>query len=277
MSAVILKKLTVQNLGSVDFFSCDFTEGLNILKSRSDDELVFVLRIVLNHKEIPPLPDGWVRVDTQIEAVVCVNEKTYLAVALPDVEQKSLTLRVNDKKNEDVTAEYLYLCSHCAEHDQSDIFDGDEHKIPLRFLQYANEDMYYAPRELAGQTEGLSEIKAFRAYLRSFIQNFKGETIRDGKQYEIVLEKNGRYGVKHKTDGAAPVVLSESEQTLFRYLCFLRTAEFWIGFEQLRNLHGLKKPLIIKDFLCRLDESIDVTPHLERTNQLKRQIIILSW
>jgi hypothetical protein len=72
------------------------------------------------------------------------------------------------------------------------------------------------------------------------------------------------------------VCLSESEQVLFRYLCFLRTAEFWRGFEELRNLHGIKKPLIIKDFLERLDESIDTKDIIDRTVKLGRQVIILT-
>ena len=87
---------------------------------------------------------------------------------------------------------------------------------------------------------------------------------------------NGKYAVKHGSDGDFPVVLSETERTLFRYLCFLRTAEFWRGFEELRNLHGIKKPLIIKDFLNRLDESVDSEDLLRRTQKLGRQVIILS-
>jgi hypothetical protein len=72
------------------------------------------------------------------------------------------------------------------------------------------------------------------------------------------------------------VFLSESEQTLFRYLCFLRTAEFWQGFEELRNLHSVKKPILTRDFLERLDESIDTQNVLERTKRLNRQIIMLT-
>jgi hypothetical protein len=73
-----------------------------------------------------------------------------------------------------------------------------------------------------------------------------------------------------------PVFLSASDRTLFRYLCFLRTAEFWHGFESLRNLHEAGKPLVIRDFLERLDESINVGTLLERTAKLNRQIIILT-
>jgi hypothetical protein len=41
-------------------------------------------------------------------------------------------------------------------------------------------------------------------------------------------------------------------------------------------LHGIKKPLIIKDFLERLDESIDTKDIIDRTVKLGRQVIILT-
>ena len=146
----------------------------------------------------------------------------------------------------------------------------------MRFLKYINEDLYYSPHELARATDGFSNVKAFRRYLRSFIDNFKPELLRDGKGYEIIIEKNGNYAVKCRVNGSVTSILSESERMLFRYLCFLRTAEFWHGFEELRNLHVIKKPLLISGFLEKLDESIDVRELLCRTDKLKRQTILLT-
>jgi hypothetical protein len=56
----------------------------------------------------------------------------------------------------------------------------------------------------------------------------------------------------------------------------LRTAEFWRGFEEIRDLHGVNKPLIIKDFSERLDESIDTKAIIDRTVKLGRQVIVLG-
>lgn len=117
--------------------------------------------------------------------------------------------------------------------------------------------------------------KAFRAYLRAFIKDFQPELIREGKRYELYLKKDGKYAVRYKDDNDMPVFLSESEQTLFRYLCFLKSAEFWHKFEMLRNLHAIKKPLLVKDFFSRLDESINIENLLQRTMEIKRQAIIL--
>ena len=271
---MILKNITIQNLGSITYLSQEFKEGLNILVDYRRDELSFAFKFISGHK-IPPPPNISVGVDTRIEATVLLAEKEYRVTALPDASGK-FKLFCKDLSEKDVTNEYLYLTAHSYEQDLTDVFSGKEEEILLRFLKYANEDLYYAKDELSKSTDGLSDIKAFRRYLRDFLDNFEPELLRDGKGYEIVLRKDGRYAVRCKTRGSYENTLSESEKMTFRYLCFLRTAEFWHGFEQIRNLHSIKKPLLISGFLEKLDESIDVGELLLRTEKLKRQTILIT-
>ena len=272
---MLLKQITIQNLGAVDAFECDFENGLNIVKNRYTDEISGAIQFVLNHRA-SCLPKFWVRGSTQVEAVVSIFEKEYLLMAKPNLKQNDLCLRAYDEYGNEKTQEYLYLTSHCAEQDLCEVFDRDTEKMFFKPIQYLDEDRYYSPGDLSKSTDRLSETKAFRSYLKTFIKNFKSETIRDGKRYELYLKKDGRYAVRYKGDNDMPVFLSESEHTLFRYLCFLRTAEFWQGFEELRNLHAIKKPILIADFLERLDESINMQDILERTKRLNRQIIMLT-
>ncbi len=273
---MILKHMSIRALGPIDFFDHDFKDGLDLIKNRYSDALCYAMRLVLNHRTVSPLFEFRTRANTRIEATVRVSEKNYFTIITQDSQSKKRILHVYDDDKKDVTEKYLCLCSHCIEHDLSDFFGGDDGATALRFLRYANEDLYYSPHELSMKTDGFSDIKTFRAYLKMFIRNAKPETIRDGKHYEIFLEKNGRYTVKHKTDRDLPILLSESEQTLFRYLCFLKTAEFWEGFENMRNLHGIKKPLLVENFLERLDESIDTKDIFNRTMRLGRQVIVLT-
>ena len=272
---MILKRITIQNLGAVDAFECDFENGLNIVKNRYTEEISGAIQFVLNHRA-SYLPRLWVSGSTRIEALVCILGKEYLLIVAPNLKQNDLCLRAYDVDGYEKTREYLYLTSHCAEQDLCEVFNKDAPKMFFKPIQYLDEDRYYSPSDLSKCTDRLSETKAFRSYLKTFIQDFKSETIRDGKRYEFYLKKDGRYAVRYKGDNDMPVFLSESEQTLFRYLCFLRTAEFWQGFEELRNLHCVKKPIIIADFLERLDESIDMQDILERTKRLNRQIITLT-
>ena len=272
---MILKSLTVQNLGSVDFFSCDFFDRLNVVKTRYIDTISAVLRFVLHHTS-PPLPDCWVREDTRIDAHILLEGEHYLLVATPNQAQKDLCSFCYDERGVDVTLKYRYRSLHCAEQDVSDVFEGREDTMLLRCLQYTNADFYASPEELSAQTNGFSDTGAFRRHLRAFLDHFQPELLHDGKQYEIVLEKSGKYAVRCKIDTRTPPLLSESERTVFRYLCFLKTAEFWQGFEEVRNLHFVQKPLIIKDFLERLDASVNPENLLRRTAQLNRQILLLT-
>lgn len=272
---MLLKKISIFHLGGIKNFSFSFSDSLNILKERYSQELFLVITAVLHNRSAPRIPKAWLCRESRIDAEVSVNKKPFYLTILPSEDEKGVKLLVFDSEGRDATKEYLYLSSHCAEQDISDVFDGEDRTL-LRFLRYAGEDRYYLPNELLKQTDGFSSLNTFRRYLRSFIDNFQPEVIRDGKQYEIILKKDGRYGVRCTDGESESVFLSESEQVLFRYLCFLRTAEFWQGFEEIRNLHSVKKPLLIKDFLDRLDESIDVSDLFDRTLNLGRQIIIIE-
>ena len=65
---MILRNITVINLGAIEHFSCDFEGGLNVLGARYADELSYAIRVLLNHKDIMPLPQDAVRADSQILA-----------------------------------------------------------------------------------------------------------------------------------------------------------------------------------------------------------------
>ena len=254
---MILKSILIQNLGSIAYFSKGLSHGLNIIYTTDREELLYAIRLIFNHKTTTP-PSFSVGVDTRIEAGVLLEEKEYRVIASLDHGER-LKLSCLDASGTDVTSEYLYLTCHTTEHDISDIFYGEDRLFP-RLIK----------------DKSLSNIKAFRRYLRDFLYNFEPELLRGGKDYEIFLKKNGRYAVRHRSNGSVTNALSESERVLFRYLCFLRTAEFWAGFEALRNMHGIKKPLLISGFLERLDESIDVSELLFRTEKLQRQTIVVN-
>lgn len=272
---MLLKTIGITHLGGIKNFSWEFSDSLNILKERYSDESFLAIASVLCNRSAPCIPGSWVCRESRIDATVSVKEKIFFVEITSDEAANGIKLSAFDKEGREATKEYLYLSSHCAEQDLSDVFDGGDRTL-LRFLQYAEGELYDSPNELSRQTDGFSNLKTFRKYLRSYIDDFQPEVIRDGKQYEIILKKDGRYGVRCTSGGSESAFLSESERTLFRYLCFLRTAEFWHGFERIRNLHAIKKPLLVKDFLSRLDESISIENLLQRTKELERQIIILN-
>jgi hypothetical protein len=273
---MILQKITIVNLGAIEHFTRDFADDVNLLKTGNTNEISYAVRVILNHKDIPPLPRTALREDTKIEAILSIAKKKYNIIVQPDKVKRVFSLHAYDEQQRDVTTEYLYLTDHCAEQDSADIFVGTEREMPLRFLQYANEEVYFPRNELHRLTGKMSSLKTFRAYLKQFIKQFEPQVIREGKLYEFILKSDGRYGVRYKNDDGMPVCLSESEQIIFRYLCFIKTLEFWSGFEELRNLHGLQKPILVENFLERIDESIDIQILIKRTAEFNRQMIILT-
>ena len=272
---MVLKKITIHNLGAITHLSHEFGEGITALRDRRRDELSFAICLMLGHKIAPP-PSISVGVETEVMAEITLHGHEYRVVAKPKKRKRTFELLCTDASGMDVTVEYLYLVRHSCEQDLTDVFSGDAEDAFFGFLKYASEDAYYSRGELSSATDGLSDLKAFRRYLREFLEGFEPETLRDGKGYEIILLKSGKYAVRCMHDGSITRSLSESEKMIFKYLCFLRTAEFWHGFEELRNLHSIKKPLIISGFLERLDESIDVRELLDRTERLERQTILIT-
>ena len=98
-----------------------------------------------------------------------------------------------------------------------------------------------------------------------------------GRVAPLYLITRQRASFLRHTESGDPVTnLSESEQKLFGYLCFLWNAEFWRGYEEMRNLHGIRKPLLVLNFAECLDESIDMDALLQRTEALGRQVILIE-
>ena len=264
---MIIKKLTVCDLGSISKLTLRLADGLNVLRRAETDELALAVLTVTNSKSTPFLPRAQIRRESRIEAETLLNGGNFFIKAVANRSLNGFLLRVYDREGRNVTSEYLYSVSRFEEQEGAEYFIGSDRSETAELL---------AGYDPATAREGLLGINAFRAYLSSFISDFRPERLRAGKKYELVLDKNGKYRVRHPVFGDSEHSLSQSEQIMFRYLCFLRTAEFWCGFEELRNLHSVKKPLIIKDLLERLDESVNTEELMRRTEKLRRQVIILS-
>ena len=272
---MILQRICIQNLGVVDRVELHLGSDTNIVSTPYTSEISRAIQLVLG-RSASCLPETWVSGGTRIDALVCVSQRVYRVTAQPNPPGSDLCLCAHDGEDREKTEEYLYIVSHCAEQDLCEVFDPHAEKNPLKPIQYLSEDSDCALCELSVRTDGLSRAKTFRAYLRLFIKGLGPETIREGKRYELWLQKDGRYAVRYRDEWDQPILLNESEQVLFRYLCFLRTAEFWQGFEELRNLHSVRKPLLIEDLTEKLDETVDIRDVLDRARRLHRQVILLT-
>lgn len=271
---MIIKRITVKNFGSIQFYDAFLTSKLNILDTLFTWEISTVIELVLCSKVLPECYSTSVRDDTLITAEVLVAESSYY-IELKPTNKGLLKLTVLDDKENDVTEFYRTIISHCTEQDTIDNFDGRDDSFPLRLCWYRGCDDYEVPKDLHSRSNYVVSTKTFRSHLVRYIKAFEPEPINNIKNYKATINNQGKFEVVYPgVSGELP--LSETEEKLFWYICFLNVAEFWTDVENIRNMHHEKKPLIIKNFLEFLDQTTDIDGLIARTTKLGRQVIMLT-
>ena len=273
---ITIRKLTVVNFGSIRFFQTSFNAQIAVVETKYISEISAAIECVLCNKTVFSLPSEWVRSDTEISAVIQVGEDKYSVRSKVNISGlPSLNIQASDANGLHVTDRYTALLSHSLEQDAVESFDGADKTTPLRLCWYRNDEDYVPTGALKFNSDYIATTKTFRSCLVKYIKAFEPELINTRKKYSVAVERDGKFQVLYPgvNDG---VCLSQTEERLFLYICFLNIAEFWADIEELRNLHHVKKPLVIKNFLEFLDETVEIEHLIQRTLKLNRQIIIVT-
>lgn len=273
-TVMIIKRITVKNFGSVTFYDTVLTSKLNILDTLFTSEILTAIELVLCSKVLQEHHVIGVRDDTLITAEVLVAESSYY-IELKPINGDELKLTASDVSGNDVTDFYCTLISHCTEQDTIDNFDGRDNSFSLRLCWYRDSDDYEAPKDLHSRSNYVVSTKTFRSHLIRYIKAFEPEPINNIKNYKATINNQGKFEVVYP-GVSGEILLSETEEKLFLYICFLNIAEFWADVENIRNMHHEKKPLIIKNFIEFLDQTTDIDGLIARTTKLGRQVIILT-
>lgn len=146
---------------------------------------------------------------------------------------------------------------------------------PHRLVGYMDVFKYYPSGNFNTLTNGFGLTRSFRGFVTQYIKNFKPLRIREDKDIYLKLSGSGRFSAGY-LNSEESVCLSETENTLYHYFSFISIADFWDRCENIRNMHSLKKPLIISALLERIDQSVNLDDVLKRTNALNRQTIIFT-
>lgn len=147
-------------------------------------------------------------------------------------------------------------------------------------INYSDYLFLYKKREFDGYAEALQSDyageKSFRFLLNDYILNFKPKRISESKNLFLHLTLQGNF-VAIKKSGNDSIVcdLSETEQIIFNFLCFIEINKFWQYVSGVRDFNYKEKPLIIINFSEYLDEAFDYVDFLQKQN-LNRKIIIIS-
>lgn len=267
---MFIQHITIENFGTIRSYEADFHPDLNLIPSRHADEIVTAISLLLCNQTNPAIPEHWLQPNTRICATIHLADAIYIACAKPVLGQ--LQLFITDPTGADAMGHYQYALSHSPEQDAMECFDGNDKTIPFRLCQYRHrEDQDNPP----ARAKNLTDTKTFRRYLYQYIHSFCPEPINSHKNYQATIRPQGEFAVIHP-EFEGKIHLSETEKRLFSYICFLNVAEFWAEFEAIRDLHHEKKPLLVRNFLEFLDESVHLSALIARTKKLQRQIIILT-
>ena len=265
-----IEYIKIENFGAIRSYRGDFSPELNIIDSRYSAEIAAAVHFVLCSRGSSSIPERWLREDTRISAGVRLGDQRYQVRATPVLGR--LQLFAADSAGQAATKKYQYMLFHCAEQDEIEAFDGHEKTASLRLYRYCDREIN---DNLSGKTQRLSDTKTFHSHLARYIRNYEPERINCQKDYQTVINSSGQFSVRHP-EFKGKIYLSQTEQKLFNYICFLNVAEFWADFAQLRDLHHAKKPLLVQNFIEYLDESADISGLLARTKKLQRQVILLT-
>ena len=270
-----INKITVINFGSIRFFETSLNDQISVIETKYHSELSAVFDIILCKNTVSSLPNDWLRSDTEIAAVVCIDNIVYYVNAKFNGSVSSaLSVYAKDVNGREMTKQYLSLLSHCAEQDAIESFDGCDKTIPLRLYWYHNSEEYEPSGSLDENSNHIATTKTFRSSLATFIKAFESESINNQKHHSVSIRKNGKFEISHPGSDEKNC-LSKTEEKLFLYICFLNITEFWSNIESVRNLHNVDKPLLIRNFLEYLDESAEFEKLIKRSLMLKRQIIFV--
>lgn len=168
----------------------------------------------------------------------------------------------------DCTEKYLHYLRHTRE--EMDLVCFRQPKgYPLRLSQYR-----LGRISTLRYTRPVGYTATFQFHMRRFIREFQPQRLVPGKELFLHLFRDGTFRV-HLGDDENPT-LSETEQTIYYYLCFLHLQRFWAQILERHSLDGPVLPVIIPNVLNRIDGSIDREEIIRCCSQLNRQILFIE-
>ena len=271
---MIIKRITLKNFGSVQYYDAVLTSELNILDTFFTLEISQAIGLVLCSKTVIRCHGVDAYDDALVTSEVFMGGSSYY-IELKPIGGGEMKLKASDDKGNDVTEIYLYAMSHSWEQDEAESFDGRDKSYPLRLRRYIDFDDCEAANDLHSGSDHIVSTKTFRSHLAKYIKTFEPEPINNVKNYKVKINNLGQFETE-RPGISGEIPLSETEEKLFLYICFLNVAEFWEDVEKMRDMHHEKKPLMIQNFIEFLDQTTDIHALISRTVNLKRQVILLT-
>lgn len=274
-----IRKLKIEGFGSIRCFEAVFPSDFIVLSGRSSEIIATAIKLLIGGR-LSKQEEFLFRSDrANLSAEVVFDREEIYYVEIKGSAQTGLPVfrALKPDVHEDYTEEYRMHTRQSGEEEISNIFsDFKKRGYPHKIKYYKDTDKYYPNGNFGDVTDGIGTTKTFRSYLKNYIRTYNPQRLREGKEYMLILDNNGEFKVTHPDLSVDTVpYLSESENILYHYLCFLNLSEFWYGIEQIKDIHHARRPLIISDFVEQIDRSIDITDFIVRTRKLGRQAFLM--
>lgn len=264
MNLYILK-ITIEKEGKITE-SYDFRKGLSVVKNSSD--LYDAVAFISGKRKAEPISYE-VRFVAEVEA----DKKYYINAVKKKNSEKWKATVYTDNGLRECTEEYFELVTTHREMDSLNFYREKTQNYITRICQYKNILDYYPEGEFAKRTEGMGTTRSFRGFICQYIRNFKPIRINDKKDIFLKALPSGTFRAAYMDKEDKPC-LSESEKTVFNYLCFLSLADFWSRCEKIRNLHCIDRPLVVAELTNRIYEDYNIDFLLRKTDSLDRQTVL---
>ena len=241
--AMTINQITIENFGGIARLAVSLDEHIHLMETSYVEEMIIILTRLLSVEPQLPVSASWIRDGTRITANVFLSDKQYTVYIDADEKKSEMTLKAFDSNGNDKSSEYCLNLMHCVEEDNLTVFNGCDPEITERLYHYMDEETFYPQKSLSKLTDGCSNTNSFRLWLRRYIKDTPQEIPNDEMQY--------------------------------RLLCHLKALEFWDGFEDIRNLHYVRKPFIVKNYGEHLEHKNEISTLFDRAMDTGRQVIVL--
>ena len=260
---LIIKSLNYTNTTKAGSQQLQLSTGLQTLNVADPDATAAVLTTLLIG---PPACQICKQNNNSIKASLQIfGAETTAIASIEDI----------DEDTPELTLSYSEIVER-SEEEQSFLCFSQPADYHIRLQQYWEQPEAFAKQTTQPQrTLSLSTTKTFRHHLRRFIHTFSPEPLIPQKGLWLHIEKGGRFSVISEEFGKAITNLSEADNLVFQYLCFLHIRRFWDGVQRYCRFPTWTLPIIIRDFSARLDDTINYDALLQRALDISGQIIVV--
>ena len=268
-----IKYIFVTRFGNIRSYRAELKERMNVLGTRHGKHLALAFDLITCKVSAHSVRNEHIKKNTLISAEVMLGEDSY-SVKLEPLGGK-LELSAYNCEGKNITPFYISRMTHSTEQDSMESFNGDDTTLSKRLSLYSGYDTVSASDTLEARTGYLSKTRSFHLCATRMIKEYTQERIVCAGSLGIYLGNDGVFKVLCDREIGSPS-LSDTENRLFLYICFLNIVRFWEEFQSIRDLHHEKKPLLVKNFIEFLDGSVDTEALVRMTLKSNRQVIAIT-